>query len=108
MNWPRMDSEVSETLKAALRSQGIRLHQHEEQLTAIKRGVKDLTDRQVNFQASVSKQVKHLASQLHRVLTHLEAGSSAPSLAVSSPPAGDPIAAPSLVSVSGASPCFPR
>lgn len=71
-----MDPADSETVKIALRAQGTRLHQHEEQLGAINLGVRDLTGRQENVQASVNTQVNHLAEQLHRVLAHLEAGSS--------------------------------
>ncbi|KAK5887876.1 hypothetical protein CesoFtcFv8_016436 [Champsocephalus esox] len=69
-----MDPVDSETVKIALRAQGTRLHQHEEQLGAINLGVRELTCRQENFQASVNTQVNHLAEQLHRVLAHLEAG----------------------------------
>ena len=64
------------------------IHQHEAQLSTVSRGVMDLTKCQVDFQASVTTQINHLAGQLHQVLQRL--GPSPPE----TPPAEIPVAAP--------------
>ncbi|KAK5897509.1 hypothetical protein CesoFtcFv8_010566 [Champsocephalus esox] len=93
-----MDSGNPKTLQTALSAQGNIIYQHQEQLKTISHGVKDLSDHQEDFQTSVTSQVNHLAEQLHRVLTHLEATSTAPIPAM--PPDANPTANQAEVSFS--------
>lgn len=81
-----MDPADSDPVRNALKKQGSRLQQHEEQLGSINQGVRDLHHRQGEFQASINEQVSRLTEQLHRVLTHLETGPAAtPSPAATAP-----------------------
>lgn len=93
-----MDSADPKTLQTALSAQGNIIYQHQEQLKTISHGVKDLSDRQEDFQTSVTSQVNQLAEQLHRVLTHLETTSTAPISAT--PPDANPAANQAEVSFS--------
>lgn len=85
-----MDSADPKKLQTALSVQGTKIHQHEAQLNTISIGVKDLTQRQEEFQATVTTQVNRLAGQLHQVLTHL---GSAPPV---TPPVVNPVAGPTM------------
>ncbi|KAK5884219.1 hypothetical protein CesoFtcFv8_018064 [Champsocephalus esox] len=93
-----MDSANPKTLQTALSAHGNIIYLHQEQLKTISHGVKDLSDRQEDFQTSVTSQVNHLAEQLHRVLTHQEATSTAPIPAT--PPDANPAANQAEVSFS--------
>ena len=87
----RMDPADPDRFRAALRSQGTLLSQHDDQLKSIDQGVRDLSGRQESFQTSVNSQVNHLADQLVRVLAHLEAGSQTVSAAAPLPEAVNPV-----------------
>ena len=83
-----MDSADPKNLQTALSAQSTKIHQQETQLSSVSRGVQELSRRQEEFQASVTSQVNHLASQLHQVLSQL--GTAPPA----TPPAETPAAAP--------------
>ena len=87
-----MDSADSETLRTAIRSQGARLNQQDEQLTAVCQGVRELCERHEGFQSSIGNQVCQLANQIQQLVAHLDPPRSAPPL-----PASDPATAPGPV-----------
>ena len=70
-----MNSADSDQLKNAIRSQGQRLGQQEEQMAAIQHGVQHLSNSHGELQSSVTTQVNLLAAEVQRVLTHLQAAS---------------------------------
>ena len=101
--WPAMDSADSESVHAAVRAQGSRIHHQEEQLSAVCVVVNELKDHQQSFQASVGEEVGHLRTQIQRLVNQLEA------LPVFSPPtttsvAPTPAPGPLLVSAAPAAP----
>ncbi|XP_070688265.1 uncharacterized protein [Pempheris klunzingeri] len=97
---PLCPAEVS-SFKTALSAQGSMLSQHEEQFRAIHCRVKDLVDRQGNFQ-----ELQQLAEQLHRVLRRLEPAPPSPAAPSPTAPPTDapltqspPLSAPRLASL---------
>ena len=87
-----MDSADPKNLQTALSAQSTKIHQQETQLSSVSRGVQELSRRQEEFQASVTSQVNHLASQLHQVLSHL--GTAPPVTPPTETPAAAPVPGP--------------
>ncbi|KAI9514543.1 hypothetical protein NQZ68_032183 [Dissostichus eleginoides] len=75
-----MELADAEPVKAAIRLQGERLHQHEEKFSVIHQAVRDLAEQQHGLQASVNTQISDMAEAVHRVLASLDAGATAPAL----------------------------
>ncbi|KAI9519364.1 hypothetical protein NQZ68_029531 [Dissostichus eleginoides] len=75
-----MELADAEPVKAAIRLQGERLHQHEEKFSVLHQAVRDLAEQQHGLQASVSTQISDMAEALRRVLARLDAGATAPAL----------------------------
>ncbi|KAI9522108.1 hypothetical protein NQZ68_039287 [Dissostichus eleginoides] len=70
----------AEPVKAAIRLQGERLHQHEEKFSVIHQAVRDLAEQQHGLQASVNTQISDMAEAVRRLLARLDAGATAPAL----------------------------
>ncbi|KAL3052983.1 hypothetical protein OYC64_005502 [Pagothenia borchgrevinki] len=75
-----MELADAEPVKAAIRLQGERLHQHEEKFSVIHQAVRDLAEQQHGLQASVNTQISDMAEAVHRVLARLDTGATAPAL----------------------------
>lgn len=73
-----MNPADSDQLTAAIRSQGGRLQQQEEQMSALQQGVTELGNSQDGFKSAMTTQVNHLASQIQQMLGYLQRESSSP------------------------------
>lgn len=66
-----MDPADSDTLGAAIRSQGVLLKQHEDQLTSIFRGLQEINACHQGLQLTLTSILSVLTQQLQRLLAHL-------------------------------------
>lgn len=67
-----MDSADNTQLNAALRSQGERLFEQEDQLNAMGYGLRELNARHDGFQSAITSQVSTISEQLQQLTTCLE------------------------------------
>jgi len=89
-----MDSADSETLQAAIQSQGARLNQQDEQLIAVCQVVREMSERHESFHSSIGSQVCQLANEIQQLVAHRDPLRSATPLPASDPapePAPGPV-----------------